>query len=74
MKLRRFSIVCGLCVVGAVTASASAIRGRYPCPPSCNSDATHRMIDPEESEYTCCTTGGRCTVCEDCPWYLEFWC
>jgi hypothetical protein len=73
MKLRKLSIVCCLSVVGVCAASASATIFNAPCPQGCNSLTPHIPLDDQEGEYTCCK-GSACTVCDDCPWYLEYWC
>lgn len=74
MKSRKLSFVCGVCFTGAVTASASAAILFQACPPGCGGNLIRHAIDTSESEYTCCTPGGLCKVCDDCPWYLELFC
>lgn len=74
MRSSVFRCVCGLLVVGIASAAAGAAVVLRPCPVGCGGNNIHFPIDTGEAEYTCCTPGGLCKVCDDCPWYLELWC
>lgn len=74
MAQSRCLMICAIVLGIGTAAMAATFQAR--CPRACSMTPGGRFsvpIDIEESEYACCI-GGSCRVCDDCPWYLEWWC